>query len=291
MKSDYEKRIRRSFNRITKRPLWLSWRHPELAEGSRSFKNIRTIAGFLGRLGMTIKKPKRPIKAMSDFRLTQKQENLFIKILLAIFFVFVFLIILRYFLGVKVLRDSEKQIEALKKILTEQQQPTLEAPIVRTTDPRLGSAKAENIIVVFSDFQCPYCADMMGALNQLITKYPSKILLIWKDFAIPQHPQAKNAAIAARCAQVQDKFWEYHSYLYANQDKLKSDLYKQIASQIGLDENKFNQCYNNQETLPLVEDEFQEGLALKIDATPYLFVNGERVSGAVDFQDLEKMIK
>jgi protein-disulfide isomerase len=145
--------------------------------------------------------------------------------------------------------------------------------------------------VVFSDFQCPYCADAMGALNGLMAKYPDKVLLIWKDFVNQAHPQATNAAIAARCAQLQNKFWEYHAYLYANQEKLDGELYSQVAITIGLDENKFNQCYHNQETLPLVEDEFQEGQALGLDGTPYLYVNGTPVSGAVTLEQLEKMIK
>lgn len=228
---------------------------------------------------------------MSDFKLTSKQENLFIRILLIIFFVFIFLIILRYFLGVKALKESRQNLEAFKKILTQTVQPTISEPIARTTDPRLGSSKADNIIIVFSDFQCPYCADLMGELNQLMAKYPDKILLIWKDFVNQAHPEATNAAVAARCAALQDKFWEYHAYLYANQDKLGSDLYKQVAVTIGLDENKFNQCVQNQEALPLVEDEFQEGQALGLDGTPYLFVNGERFSGAVTLEQLEKMIK
>ncbi|MCX6786024.1 MAG: thioredoxin domain-containing protein [Candidatus Komeilibacteria bacterium] len=228
---------------------------------------------------------------MSEFKLSAKQENLFIRILLIIFFVFIFLIILRYFLGVKALKESQQNLEAFKKILNQSAQPTLTAPIARTTDPRLGSAASANMIVVFSDFQCPYCADLMGTLTQLIAKYPDKILLIWKDFVNQDHPEAENAAIAARCAQLQGKFWEYHGYLYANQADLGKDLYPQIAGKIGLDENKFNQCYNNQETLPLVNDEFQEGQALGLDGTPYLFVNGKGISGAVNLETLEKLIK
>ena len=226
-----------------------------------------------------------------NYKLSTKKENLFIKILLIVLFAFVFLIILRYILGVKTLKDSEAYLQSLRKIISQDEQLILEEPVLKTTDPRIGNLQAENIIVIFSDFQCSYSAQVIPTLNELLTKYQNEILIVWKDFSNPSHAQAKPAAVAARCAQVQGKFWEYHDYLYANQGKLDKNLYKQIAGQIGLNLALFNQCYDNQETLPLVENSFQEGIALKIDGTPYLFVNGQRFSGAVSLEDLEKVIQ
>lgn len=228
---------------------------------------------------------------MPDYKLPSKKENLCIKILLVVLFAFVFLIILRYALGLKTLKDSEARLESLKRIFIESQEPTLKEPIINSSDPRLGNLQAENTIVIFSDFQCPYSAQIIQTLTGLLEKYPNKILIIWKDFPNPLHPQATSAALAARCAQSQGKFWEYHDYLYANQEKLGAELYQQIAAQLGLDASKFNQCLNNQETLPLVEVCYQEGIALNLDATPYLFINGQRLSGAVGLEDLEKMIQ
>ena len=223
--------------------------------------------------------------------MSSKKENLAIKILLIVLLVFVALIMARYFLGIKVLKDSERYIESLAKFLSQASQPTLQEPVFKVTDPRLGDLEAEHLIVVYSDFQCPYCADSFEALMQLVNKYKNQVGLVWKDLANPLHPQARPAAVAARCAQVQAKFWDYGAYLYANQENLGHDLYLTIAESLNLDLAEFNQCLDNQETLPLVEDGYNEGLALKIEATPYLFIDSQRVSGAVSFEELEKVVK
>jgi len=104
---------------------------------------------------------------MSEFNLSSKKENLAIKILLIVLLVFVALIMARYFLGIKVLKDSERYIESLAKFLSQASQPTLQEPVFKVTDPRLGDLEAEHLIVVYSDFQCPYCADSFEALMQL----------------------------------------------------------------------------------------------------------------------------
>ena len=221
----------------------------------------------------------------------EKKIDLYIKILLFVFLLFAALIIARYVLSRQSLKESQEKIAALQKLFTQAEQPTLDKPILKTTDPRIGTASAKNTVIVFSDFQCPHCADLAQTLSQFLAKYRDKILLIWKDFPNPVFPQAKSAAVAARCAQLEDKFWEYHDFLYANQESLGKTVYQEIAKQLGLNIDAFNQCLENQETLPLVEDDFQEGQALKIDGTPYLFINGQRVSGAVTLEELEKIIK
>ena len=228
---------------------------------------------------------------MSEFNISSKRGSLLIRILLAVLLVFVALIVARHFLSLKVLKSSEEYIESLKKVFEKLQEPSLTGPVFKVTDPRLGNVGAEHLIVVYSDFQCPYCADSFGALMQLFNQYPSKLSLIWKDLANPLHPQASPAAIAARCAQVQNKFWDYGAYLYANQESLGKELYVSIADTLNLDSAEFNQCLAGQETLPLVEDGFQEASALKIDGTPFLFIDGARYAGLISFIELEKMVK
>ncbi|MFA6304257.1 MAG: thioredoxin domain-containing protein [Patescibacteria group bacterium] len=226
---------------------------------------------------------------MSD--LNPKQLNLFIKLALLVLVIFTILIIVRSFYGSKALKDSEEYLASLTNVAVQTSEPSLTEPITRATDPTLGNADAKNKIVVYSDFQCPYCATAMQVLAQLLKQHPIDLLITWKDFPNPDHPQAQGAAVVARCAAAQNKFWDFHDYLYANQDQLGPSLYPQIVASLKMDLNTFNQCNDNQIGLPLVEENFTEAMGLRLDGTPYLFVNNQKYVGAINVAELEKMLK
>ncbi len=228
---------------------------------------------------------------MSEYNLSSKQENLIFKLLLAILLAFVVLIIVRYFVGINILKDSEEYLESLKRVFFQAQQPALSEPVFKITDPRLGSSEAEHLIVMFADFQCPYCADSFEVLMNLVAKYPNNFVIVWKDLANPLHPQATSAAVAARCAQNQGNFWDYSAYLFANQESLGDKLYLGVAENLDLNLNEFNQCYSAQQTLTLVNDGYNEGQSLLIDGTPYFFINGQRKSGLISLAELEKVLE
>ncbi len=226
---------------------------------------------------------------MSD--LNAKQVNLSIKIALALLLVFTALIITRYYYGAKVLKDEAAYLESLNKVTDQVSEPILTAPVIRPTDPMLGQPAAKNQLVIYSDFQCPHCADAVQVLGQLLQNHPTDVLLIWKDFPNPDYPQSQRAALAARCAAVQNKFWEFHDYLYANQDQLGTNLYNEVATALKLDLAKFNQCYDNQEATTLIAEDFQEGLSLRLNGTPYLFINNQRFDDQITLEALEKALK
>ncbi len=129
-------------------------------------------------------------------------------------------------------------------------------PPVLPTDPVRGDTRAQLTIIEFGDFQCPFCADIAPVLAQVLASYP-EVRLVWKDLPNPAHPQARPAALAARCAQNQDKFWEFHDLLFANQAELGDKLYKQIAEVLELDLTSFNSCLASQAYIEVVG----EGLA------------------------------
>jgi len=175
--------------------------------------------------------------------------------------------------------------------LPESSEPELKTPLIQASDPALGVKQPQVTIVAFESFSCPYCTQMEIVLKEFLNKYPEKVKIIWKDFISSLNQTGFRAAIAARCAQSQGKFWEFHDALYANQSGLSDSFYKETAISLGLDQSRFNQCFENQETLALVENDFNEGVALAIDGTPYLFINNERWSGLATLEDLEKFIK
>ena len=169
--------------------------------------------------------------------------------------------------------------------------PPLEAPTVVFGNPMLGPQDAQVTIVEFGDFQCEPCALMNDALQKIARDFPTEVRIVWKDFPnLSIHTEALNAAMAARCAGIQGAFWEYHDLLYANQNSINSSAYPIFAEQLDLGTNDFSACMQGEVTRPVVERDFEEGQRLRVDATPYLFINDRRVSGAVDYSLLYQLV-
>jgi protein-disulfide isomerase len=178
-----------------------------------------------------------------------------------------------------------------KVAYTDQDIPT--EPSVTFIDPTLGPATARATIVLYGDYGCDACATLDETLITLIADdFPTDVRLVWKDMPnTSQHKEALNAAVAARCAEDQDAFWEYHALLIANHDSLSPELYSALAKQLGLKENTFASCYNNQTPAPVIQQTHDEGVALGVTATPTIFINGARYTGAVDSGTLKAMIR
>ena len=96
-------------------------------------------------------------------------------------------------------------------------------------DPVRGNAAAPITIVEFSDYQCPFCARVNPTLAKVRETYGDKVKIVFKDYPLPNHPQAPKAAEAARCAGEQKKYWEMHDAMFANQRALEVPALKQTA--------------------------------------------------------------
>jgi protein-disulfide isomerase len=88
------------------------------------------------------------------------------------------------------------------------------------TSPSTGPADAWVTIVEFSDFECPYCAAVQGTLHNVLSTAGSDVRHVWKNFPLSFHAGARPAAIAAECARVQGRFWEFHDLVFAGQSGL-----------------------------------------------------------------------
>ncbi len=154
-----------------------------------------------------------------------------------------------------------------------------------------GDPKAPVTIVEFADFSCPYCRQAEPTLDELLTKYPGKVKLSYRDFPLRQlHPQAQMAAEAARCAGEQGKFWEYHDLLFANPDKRSRDDLMSDASALKLDDKQFDSCLSSGRYKPQIEEDLQLGTRAGIVATPGFFINGTFLNGAQPAEAFEKII-
>src|SRR6266849_8758350 len=110
-----------------------------------------------------------------------------------------------------------------------------------------GNPKARVMIVEFSDFQCPYCSQVVTTLKSVLAKHQDTVALAFRDMPVTQiHPQAMMAAEAARCAGEQGKFWEYHDLLFTNQSKLDRPGLIAKAQTLKLDEKQFDACLSSE---------------------------------------------
>jgi len=147
--------------------------------------------------------------------------------------------------------------------------------------PVLGKSSAKVKIVLWSDFQCPYCKKMADTLEQLAKSDPGKYALYAKDLVV--HPTAMLEHQAALAANAQGKYWEMHDLLFANQAELvqassdpgafKAKL-ADYAKQIGLNVEKFNADLEKDEFKAAIEADKKEAQAIPIDSTPTVFING-----------------
>lgn len=154
-----------------------------------------------------------------------------------------------------------------------------------------GNKDAKVTLVEFSDFECPFCSRHEPTMTQALAEYKDNIRVIYKHFPLESiHPQARPAAEASECAAEQGKFWEFHDELFANQDKLDSSYYGEIAKQLGLDTNKFNSCVTAGKGKAKVDADYQQGIQAGVQGTPQTFVNGVGVSGAIPYASLKTQI-
>lgn len=175
---------------------------------------------------------------------------------------------------------------------TETNTKTLSTPTVTAADPILGPTNAQITIVEYADFRCPHCAEANFELKKIIAAYPDKVRWVWKDFPfLPPVNITWLAHEAARCAEKQGKFWEYHDALFMNQNNLSRENLLALAKEFKLDENSFVQCLESGQTKALVQRGFEEGKAVGVDGAPYFFVNGEKWNGEMTAERIVEMIK
>jgi protein-disulfide isomerase len=155
-----------------------------------------------------------------------------------------------------------------------------------------GNSKARVMIVEFSDFQCPYCSQVVATLKNVLAKHQDSVALAFRDMPVTQiHPQALMAAEAARCAGEQGKFWEYHDLLFGDQNRLDHNGLSEKAKSLKLDEKQFDSCLTSEKYKAQIQQDSQEGTRVGVSGTPGFFVNGIFLSGSQPEATFEKTIQ
>ena len=148
-----------------------------------------------------------------------------------------------------------------------------------------GKPNAPATIVVFNDFQCPFCSRFYPGAHDVVKALPNKVNLVLKHFPLGFHPMAKPAAKAALAAGLQGKFYEMSDLLFQNAAALSDEKFKELAKQAGLNVNQFNKDLKEKDAE--FEQKIQADMALAqrsaVQGTPTYFLNGKK-SNARDLE-------
>ncbi len=161
-----------------------------------------------------------------------------------------------------------------------------------------GPADAPVNIVLFSDFQCPYCSQLAKTIRQdLPKKYGDKVRVIFVDFPLSAiHPWARAASESALCLGAQNPaaFWAFHDWIFDHQKEttpanLRGETVA-IAKQQSIDEAKLATCLDTHASAAQIDRSIQTGRLLQVQQTPTFFVNGRTETGALPWDRLAALI-
>jgi protein-disulfide isomerase len=155
--------------------------------------------------------------------------------------------------------------------------------------PMRGPKDAPLTVVLFSDFQCPFCSRVEPSITELEKTYPGKVRVFWKNFPLSFHNNAKPAAEAAMAANEQGKFWQMHEILFKNQQNLDGASLEKYAKEIGLDMAKFKAAMDSHKFVAQIEADTKQGSSVGVQGTPASFVNGHFINGAQPFDAFKKI--
>lgn len=181
-------------------------------------------------------------------------------------------------------------LEEAKK-MAEQRKDISSITLIR--QPTIGSENAPVKIVEFLDFTCAYCKKFSQEVFPKIKQEyvdKGKVQFIFKNF--PLNTVSQKLALAGECAFDQGKFWEFYELIYSQPSaSLSDEQIKSLVQSIGIDQKKFNECFDSQKYLQEIENDFQEGVAVGVNGTPAFFVNKKSVPGFKSFDDFKTIIE
>ena len=173
-----------------------------------------------------------------------------------------------------------------------------------TGRPVRGNPNAKVTVVVYDDFQCPYCGRMYNTVfPEIFNQYKDKVRFIFKDYPLQEiHPWAMHAAVDANCLAEQntDAYWDYSDYIHANQRPISGNSQEEAfnnldnaareqASKHHLDLATLQSCFKQHEEAAITAS-IAEGDKLGVESTPTMFVDDVKYLGALSPEETRKIL-
>jgi len=218
-------------------------------------------------------------------------------------------------------QKMQQDIEMLKKqvqvLAREKRMQATSPPVIEIapkpksvslgTSPALGNPNAKVALIEFADYQCLYCERFYRqSFDSLKRRFidSGKVMYVFRDLPAPNRPQAFPAAVAARCAGDQGKYYDMQALLFKNAKSLSADSYSAFAKKLGLDESKFSACLLDENQGERIKQDVVDAQNLDITGTPTFYVgtvdgnrivNPKKIVGALPYsyfkQSLETALK
>jgi protein-disulfide isomerase len=157
-------------------------------------------------------------------------------------------------------------------------------------DPVRGNGDAPITIVLFCDFQSPYCRAMQPVLQRLLAAYPTQVRLVDRDFRLPLHREAQSAAEAAECARRQGGYWPYHDALLQAPGDLGRAALSAHAQRVGIDVARLVACLDAHEARTEVDADAADARRLGLSVVPTTFVDGRYLRGPQTYEALRAQV-
>ncbi len=159
-------------------------------------------------------------------------------------------------------------------------------------NPTRGRLDAPVEVVVFSDFECPFCRRAEPVLARLVARFSEDVLLVWKHYPLSIHAHARPAAEAAQCAHAQGRFWAFHDALLADADvaRVVQGRLDAMAAGVGLDPADFARCVQTRAHQEDVVKDSAAGERAGVTGTPTVFINGIAVVGSQPYEVYERLV-
>jgi protein-disulfide isomerase len=156
-------------------------------------------------------------------------------------------------------------------------------PPLAPNDHVAGPADAPLELVMYGDFQCPYCTAAQGPVRRVRERLGDELRFAFRHFPIAEvHPDARRAAEAAEAAAAQGAFWEMHDAMYGSGGHLREDELAATAAALGLDPERLRADLRDGTHAARVDRDLESGRRSGVTGTPSFFVNGVAHDGAFD---------
>jgi protein-disulfide isomerase len=160
--------------------------------------------------------------------------------------------------------------------------------------PMRGPRDALVTVVQFSDYQCPFCRRVEPTLDRILSEHKGDVRIVWRDMPLEFHTRAKSAAIAARAAGQQGKYWQMHDKLFGGDEGAAAALeqadIERYADELGLDAKRFAAAIEGPALAKAVEQDIALGKQVGATSTPSFFINGKYLAGAQPYAKFKAQI-
>jgi protein-disulfide isomerase len=167
-------------------------------------------------------------------------------------------------------------------------------PLPNAANPSLGAVSAPVVVQLWSDFECPFCANVHPVLTEMLRVYAGKVRLVWHDYPLPFHAHARLAANAGREAYAQGgaaSFWKFHDAVYGSPDvELDAGNLERFASKAGLDATRFRDSLTTLRHNAEIDQDVRTGDSVGVEGTPAFLINDYFFVGAVPFEILRVVV-